>query len=298
MIPVYFPFTYVPEPMAEAFARLFSTTIVFQAWKGGITPFMRDFAEKKSLDLKVPFDSDEDKLASLLSAYREWARVHQGSELAFFRTQKESVPFFDEMSSHGIRAQIKKTVSGEKKKDKEEIDPVLLARLFLCMAHEYDMNHWQVDMELDKIKKMEEKFLENLTGGEETGKEGFNIRASLALKDDPGAHMTEERLDAWARLAAPHAKDARLFVTHSKAVTDVILERCVKWEPVEDDDPERPAYLPFKNKNGKNNASISLAFYKIELPGDSFFDLCLKQRENQAGSAKNHVIAGLISQIG
>jgi len=294
MIPVYFPFTYVPEPMAKALTRLFPTTIVFQAWKGGITPFVRDLAEKGCIDLKVPFNSDEDKLDSLLRAYKEWAAIHRGSELAFFKTQKETVPFFDEMSSHGIRAQIKKTASGKKNKAKEEIDPVLLARLFLCMAHEYDKDHWQVGTELDKIKKLEEKFLENLTGGEETGKDGFNIRESLALKDDPGAHMTEERLDAWARLAAHLAKDARLFITSSKAVMDVILERCVKWETLKDGYPENPGNLPLKNK--KNGFSISVTFYEIELSGESFFDLCFKHGKNQTSSTKNRVIAGLIDQ--
>ncbi len=321
MIPIYFPFTYVPEPMANALAGCFPGIIIFQAWKNSIPSFMRDMAKKGLIDLKTPLNSDEDRLNNLVKAYKQWAAAHKGSELAFFKAHKEAVPFFDDTSSHGIRNQIKKTVSGKKNKEKEKIDPVLVARLFLCMAHEYDMDACQVDMELDKIKKLEEKFLENLTGGEKIGKDDFNIRASLALKDDPGAHMTEERLDAWARLAAPESKDAKIFVTGSKAVIDVILDRCDKWNKIleikrvnfpddmgfceklkaglekilKGDESEKDAFFPLAKKDEKTDFSISLAFYKMELSGHSFFDLCFKHRKIKAGSEKTHAIAGLIS---
>ena len=222
MKPLYFPFTYISKPAAQALAACFAQTAVYQPATSKIPDEMRESADDALLEIRVPVNDTGEKLDAIVKEYRTWADVHRGSEIGFLKSMADKIPFFDETSSSQIRAQIKET--GEKPPSREKSDPLFHARLFLHMAQEFDLQNDRLTRDLLAVEVMEEDFMKELKG--EDADDPARAAAIKALEtDDPGHYMTEERIKSWALLMQQDPKVSGLFITSSRAVLDLLVDR-------------------------------------------------------------------------
>jgi hypothetical protein len=229
MKPIYFPFTYISKPAGEALAACFAHTAVYQLSSPKVPDEMRKSADHGLFEIRIPVNDDEEKLDAILKEYRTWADVHRGSELGFLKSMADKIPFFDETSSSQIRAEIKKTWG--KDPSREKPDPLFHARLFLHAAQELDLQDHRLTRDLMAVEAMEEDFMKELKGeNEEDPARAARIKALEA--DDPGHYMTEERIESWALLMQQDPRVSGLFITNSRAVLDLLLDRMPEMEEV------------------------------------------------------------------
>ena len=221
MEPVYFPFTYVSPSAAALLGACFSRTVVYQPLSNTVPPNLKTWAEAGRFDIRVPVDTDSDKLLNLLEEYQKWASLHEGRNLKFFKTQGGRVPFFDDGSAHQLSTDIKKRAAGEV--DAPAPEPLFDARVFLAVAQEFDSRQGDLQNGLAAYREMEQKFLKDLKGEPEIPDIGLGGGPALHA-GDPGGHMTEKRLESFARLARETRAEDRLFITTSRAVFDAVLE--------------------------------------------------------------------------
>jgi hypothetical protein len=229
MRPIYFPFTYISKPTAEALAACFAHTAVYQLSSSKIPDEMRESADNGLFEIRIPVNDDEEKLDAILKEYRTWADVHRGSEFGFLKSMADKIPFFDETSSSQIRSEIKKT--GKKAPSPEKPDPLFRARLFLHMAQELDLQNDLLTRDLVGVEAMEEDFMKELKGENEDDPVRAATNKALAT-DDPGHYMTQERIESWALLMQQDPQVSGLFITHSRAVLDLIMDRMPEMEQV------------------------------------------------------------------
>lgn len=330
MKPIYFPFTYIPESVANALAACFGQTAVYQIASTKVPDEMKQLSEDGILDLRIPVDSDGKLLDKILKDYRGWVSSRQGIETAYLKTIADEIPFFDETASSQIRADLKKT--GKQTPSTEKPDPLFQAKLFLHMAQEFDIENTGLDRELMDIEAMEEDFMKDLKGEDDDDQTRAIVRMVLE-KDDPGHYMTQERLKAWTLLMHQDSEVSGLFVTGSRAVVEHIIDivpetekvirfdavpmgvdddaALVKWRnefmesletlatrpwPAAMDDMANPPEVPGKEKN------VALTLYIV--PGKTshaFFADCVESDVFQAGSAKpdtrfKNILIGLVEK--
>ena len=107
MKPIYFPFTFISEPIVEALSACFKQTVVYQVSSQKVPEKMQEWSKSGTLDIRIPVEGDEKKLDKILNDYRAWINLNQGSEIAFLKTQVDKIPIFDETYSSKIRDDIK-----------------------------------------------------------------------------------------------------------------------------------------------------------------------------------------------
>ncbi|MEZ4527327.1 MAG: hypothetical protein R2941_15520 [Desulfobacterales bacterium] len=222
MTPVYFPFTCIAGSAVRMLRLCFPKTVLYQPSASAMPETVRQ-AVKDFAQIRIPANEDQEKLAAIAKEYQNWAQLHQGRDLSFFKARQGSVPFFDEFSVQEIRADIRRKKEGKNRADQNP-DPLFQARIFLSISQEYDMRQWEIGNHLESLSEMENTLLREIRGDEDEDTDtGPSIR-SLIAKEDPGAHMTAERLNAWARLALCDPEIPNLFLTTSTAVMEMVCE--------------------------------------------------------------------------
>ncbi len=223
MTPIYFPHTYLSRPVMEAVQACFSPVVLYQPTAMDIPPPLRDWEKTGQVELRVPVPAEEEKLASLLTDFRNWAALHRdkrGIDLAYFRTRKDRWPFFDETSGAWILADIK----GKGRTETQPYETRLLtARLLLRIAQEMDAQNDSLLTDLRRADEMERTLFRHMRGDEAIPRQEIG-----ALRAEPGTgadYMINERIGAWALLAAEDAvqkgPDASgIFITASRSVAE------------------------------------------------------------------------------
>jgi hypothetical protein len=227
MKPVYFPFTYITDPVAAALASCFRQTAVYQPSSLNVPESMKKWGESGMLDIRTPVNGDEDKLNTVITDYKNWANIHQGADLSFFKTRGRSIPFFEETSSQ-IRADIVRKTKAEIRPEPEQPDALFNARMFLCIAQEFDIQHWEIHRDLTSFETLEKDFVQSLKGDED---ELSFPRASLP-PEDPGNYMLAERLKAWSRLIPHDPEGSGIFITGSRSVFEEVMEIVPETEKI------------------------------------------------------------------
>jgi len=222
MKPVYFPFTYINDTIARDLYACFRQITVYQPGAQNIPENMRRLADEGVLDLKVPVSGDEARIEALIKEYKEWGELHQKSDTAFLKAIGERVPFFDDTFSTQLASQVKKIRDENYSKEKPDI--LFNARLFLCLAQDYDLVQDGINRDLVSVYEMEKKLLEGLTHEDE---EFFskNTGGSLQAADDFGKYKIKERIEAWTCLMSNDKEKPRFFITGSRDAFDFIIEK-------------------------------------------------------------------------
>jgi len=242
MKPIYFPFTYISKPVAEAIYACFGKTIVYQPSGKNIPEEIRKLVERGVLDIRMsgnPKKKDEERLSAILKEYNAWANLHQGSrgiQLDFFKAVKNKIPFFDDSSTSQIKANIKGITDGNRVGKKP--DPVFNARIFLSIAQNFDMQNDKIVQDIASFETARKDLIKNLKG------EGRTSPLVHGYKDEFKAinladydYMIQERIEAWTSLVCCDPMQYReeksgLFVTSSRQAIDHLLEKTPEIENV------------------------------------------------------------------
>ncbi len=236
MKPIYFPYTFVPSEIVEAGAACFGEMIVYQPSGLGIPPQMADAAKKGLLDIHVPVKDDTKQIFSVLNEYKSWAEVHKdtdGIRLALRTNTKRQMPFMDECSIMKIREDIQRRINRTDTIE-EKPDPLFSARVFLRMAHEFDMHHYDINQGIRQLNITEQDLMRNLQGGDEVFDKD-SIRDGAFRADDPSDFMITERIEAWSGLMLheqKHNEVSGLFVTSYRSVFAYMVENFSEGEMV------------------------------------------------------------------
>lgn len=232
MKPIYFPFTYISEPAAATLASCFKQTVVYQPSELKLPEIMLKYSENGILDIRTPVSGNEDRLNAVIKEYRRWAEIHQGGGKTFFNIQGNKVPFFDDTTPSSIRADILRGAKTENRHPEPDTpDPLFAARIFLCIAQDFDMQHQGVNTDLESYQKMEQNLMKNLRG-EDFDEIGIRNDAFRFLREDTGIYMTAERIKSWTRLMVCDPESSGLFITDSRAVFEHISEMAADAEKV------------------------------------------------------------------
>jgi len=239
MKPIYFPFTYISKPVAEAIYACFGKTIIYQPSSKNIHEEIHKLDGRGVLDIRMsgkPEIKDEERLSAILKEYNAWANLHQGSrgiQLDFFKAGRNKIPFFDDSST----SQIKADITGKNPAQKEP-DPVFNARIFLSIAQEFDMQSEKIFQDMVSFETARMDLIKSLKREDETSplvpgyKDEFK---SVNLADYD--YMIQERIEAWALLMYYDLIQYReemsgLFVTSSRQAIDYLLGKTPETENV------------------------------------------------------------------
>jgi len=224
MTPAFMPFTYLPASTARILKTLVGPVVVYQPSENAIPDRLSALASEGLVEIRTPVTGDSERLSAALAEFTQWARMNPGKTTpgaGFIGTRQGEIPFFDESTINRIRSEIKHYPMPAHQTDREVA--AFSARLFLAVAQENDLAGDRLDHDLERFKTLEQEFLESLADADETGFSRQGIGAAI-WQEDPGSRLTEQRIRAWAMLAAADAKPPELLVTTSPAVTDSLLE--------------------------------------------------------------------------
>ena len=227
MIPIYFPHTYIPESILAVVHTCFSPVAVYQPSRGEIPSVLREWHEAERIELHAPPDGDEDRLAPVLSDFRQWAALHGGqrqSSLDYFKSRMGRVPFFDETSVAQIRADIRgRGIPSEP----DAGDRFFVARVFLRIAQEMDMEAESLAIDLRRHDEFENKLYRDLAGNGSPLQQPTNpIAVNTGTQRN---YMIPERLLAWWLLVEGTAEQTAanssgIFVTTSRTALEHSVE--------------------------------------------------------------------------
>lgn len=222
MKPIYFPFTYIPEPILEALSAFFKQIIVYQPSLLNIPEIMQKQADIGLLEMRIPVNGDENKIDNILKDYKSWANIHQGSELGFFKSKPDIIPFFTDSSTSQIKADIKKT--REYQADEKKQDSLLNARIFLHMAQEFDSQNWEINKELLLSEEKTLNLIDNLKGENELSFKENDREKTLKI-DYQSDHMIPDRIIAWTHLLQSDQNISGIFITNSRSAIERLLDK-------------------------------------------------------------------------
>jgi hypothetical protein len=228
MTPIYFPFTWADASTVQAITAVFPKIAVYHPLIRSLPSRLKLFEQAGNLEIRVPVTADSDKLEMLAADYQNWARLHQGSDLAFLKIRQPDAPFMDHLSSR-IQSEI---LHYQETAPDQSGNSVFNARLFLEIAATYDAQQTEINCDLSNIRNMEKRFMAAL--GDPAEMEAPASLGNLPLtQDDPREYMLSERLQAWSTLFLQDSRctDAGLWVTSRASVIEWIQDE-VDMAPV------------------------------------------------------------------
>ncbi|MEJ2099897.1 MAG: hypothetical protein P8X68_07960 [Desulfobacterales bacterium] len=224
MKPIYFPYTYVPQWVAQALAACFQHFIVYCPSGTKVPHEMLPWVEANIMEIRMPVKIDDDAIKRVVEDYRSFASLHANSyemKTSAFSRRQGSVPFFDETAVSQIVSEVKKNFKSQT--NNTNLDPLFVEQVFLHFAQEFDRQQDELSQELNFYDQRSQKLIKNLRGSDEI--DSLAIGPAVENKvDDPAEYMTLDRLQAWVRLFMEDAVDSELFVTSSQSVFNHLIE--------------------------------------------------------------------------
>ncbi|MBT3310953.1 MAG: hypothetical protein HN931_00785 [Desulfobacterales bacterium] len=224
MKPVYFPHTFISEQMVSTVCNFFQQIVVYQPSEINIPENIQKMADNGILEIKIPIDKDGEKLDSISRDFRDWRSLVTGVESSYLKTQKGRVPFFEDSAISRIRSNIK---DKSENTTKENPDTDLNARLFLLLSQQYDMQKHEIDQNLLLTQNMEQEIFNKLIDdrADLTGSGLEDPAIDLKPKVSPDDNMISERISSWTRLFMHDRDISGLYITHSKAIFEYLIEK-------------------------------------------------------------------------
>ncbi|MFH0994477.1 MAG: hypothetical protein V1844_03145 [Pseudomonadota bacterium] len=222
MTPIYFPFTWADASTIQAITAVFPKIAIYQPSVCRIPSLLQPFERSGNLEIRVPVTEDSKKLEMMVADYRNWAGLHQGSDLTFLKTRQPAAPFIDHLSSR-IRSDI---LQYQDSPPDPAPDPVFNARLFLEIAAAYDAQQAELNCDFTKIRNLEKRFMAAL-GDHAEMEEPVSLGNLPLFQDDPGDFMLAERLQAWSILFLQDLRQRMagdLWVTSRPSVVEWIRD--------------------------------------------------------------------------
>ena len=232
MKPVYFPFTYVSDSVAQALAACFGQFIVYQPLAGKIPELMKPWIENGIMDVRVPVAKDTKELEAVVKNYLSWANLHfeaSGSKPSFMKAWKDAIPFFGSSSSSQVKADIKELTHG--KSAAKAPEPESAARIFLYFAQEFDRQSHEVARDLELYLQKEAELIRELKMEDDDAAASFR-KEEIQMPDETADFMIMDRLEAWSRIFLKDEDASVIFITHVPIVLEELLEKTPTAEKV------------------------------------------------------------------
>jgi Mg2+ and Co2+ transporter CorA len=220
---VFFPFSHVDETQRTTLTAFFSR-FIFLPLAADLTqsPAMGPLVENDRAIPVFTSGSRLDEVASRVSAWMNWAAMHQGNETNLKSLIRNTPYLTDHLGPVPIQSEIRARMAGKiplnSEDPPEKSDPLL----FSIIARLTDAQNETIDQAMAELEKKRASLFSQLRG--DTDPEN-PLRAG-SLRRDPGAVMTRERIRAWAACAREahlfSSQKPRVLVTTSAAVYDQI----------------------------------------------------------------------------
>jgi hypothetical protein len=224
MKPIYFPYTYISSPVAEALAACFGQFIVYQPLADQLPRQMQPLVDNGVIDIKVPVLDDKQELESAANNYLNWAKLHTASSgitTTALKTLKASAAYLDQSLSSQIVSDVKDLMKGSAAA--KASDPDSMAKIFLYFAQEFDRQSQELDLELDEYNRQERDLIQKLKVEEDTLTDGL-INNYSEMPDVSKDYLIDDRLLAWTRILLADTAPSGLLVTHNTAVAEQLLD--------------------------------------------------------------------------
>ena len=220
----YFPYTFLDENDLKRLIPYFDTIRVLQVFPDSDPGLPELVRTSQLVQLYAPI-SDPALLETLGKAhktYSQLARVYQDGGLAHF-LQTFSLQEDFEDSRTGLVARIRQAYPRLSEKELE----LLSHALFILLAHQFDYEHLELDLQLERIRGLEAKFQKEV--GILTDEEGENTKATPVLlqeSDPPRTQYPFQRLRAWTNLYCLQEETTSFpALTTSPEVLSEVVER-------------------------------------------------------------------------
>jgi hypothetical protein len=234
MKPIYFPYTYIADPVAEAVAACFGQFTVYRPLADRLPLSMQSWVDKKIIDIRIPVRGDDQELKSAAENYLNWANLHAGGSRvthASLKTLTGAGPFLDASLSSQIAADVKGQINGTSA-DKSA-DPVRSSRIFLYFAQQFDQQSQEIDQVLVESIKKEQVLIRDLKV-EEDALAAELKKEHAPMPDVNSDYLIAVRLEAWVRVLLKDRQPPGFFVTHSTAMLEQLLDRVPAAEKILD----------------------------------------------------------------
>ncbi len=236
MNPIFFPSTWIPESLRGLLFACFRQVTVLQPARKLVPEPFRRLEENGRLNICLPNDEADggtvEDLPNLLRDYHAWADLHQGERPAFHKFARLHASGPDDASTAWIRSKIRNPEgenTGEGIPAKDATDPLLMSKLFLAIAQEYDLQDEALSRDLHTIEDMERALLRDLSPDQSSPAE-ISPPAHSPDRLTAGYPMPAQRLAAWQRLYA-HCRQrenlhvpAPLFITGDQETLHLVLD--------------------------------------------------------------------------
>jgi hypothetical protein len=255
MKPTYFPFTYVSDPVAQALSACFGRFLVYRPLDEPLPGQMQRWINRGVVDVRVPAAGNENELIAAVKNYQTWADLHRegsGEKAAILRSRMDPVPFFNELSTRKIVEDIKENIPA--KANTHLPDAVLAARVFLYFAQELDRQNHELAWELNHHHQQQAALIRQLKMEEDPVAAEFT-NDSAQWPDPFADYMISDRLAAWARIFCRDPDVSGLFVTHSAAVLEHLLDRA----------PTAARVMHFKSIPSGKSENAAMKSWRAEL---------------------------------
>jgi hypothetical protein len=282
MKPIYFPFTYVPQWVAQALAAGFKQFVVYQPSGRKLPSTMQSWIEANVMEVRVPVQTEDDALARIAKEFQAFVSLHDDSKnlkTTVFRGRQGTIPCFGESAVSKIISDLKKssrTASAE-----ADFDPLFRAQVFLDFAQEFDRQSDELNRDLGFNERLSRQLLKEINGEKEDGLPATPLNAEIRI-EDPAEYMAQDRLRAWLRLFMIDPVDSGLFMTSSPAIFNHLIEnlpaalKVIQSESLPVIDPKddsailwRDAFLKqVQALIEKRGAAAKLPFADLSLPQD------------------------------
>ncbi|MEE9497414.1 MAG: hypothetical protein V3V39_12865 [Desulfobacterales bacterium] len=232
MKPIYFPYTYVPQGVAQALAACFQRFIVYQPSGKKVPDEMQPWVEANLMEVRVPDPTDDQAIEKVVKDFRSFASLHNDSKnlkTAAFLGQHSAIPFFSETSTSRIVSDLKK--GGSSDSAETGSDPLFCARVFLGFAQDFDRQGDELNQGLGVHEQQSFELLKTLKGETEIDSAANPLGAASKV-DDPADYMVLARLQSWALLFQNDPVGSGLFVTSSKSVFNQLMAQVPAFEKI------------------------------------------------------------------
>ena len=222
--PIYFPYTYVPEWVAETLAVCFKQFAVYQPSGRKLPTEMQRWVEANVMEVRVPVQTEDEALEKMSKEFRVFAGLHDdGKNLktAVFQGRQGGIPCFSESAASRIVSDVKKH-SGSAPAEADS-NTLFSAQVFLHFAQEFDRQSAELNHSLGANEQQLGNLLREISGSHENDLPATPLGTEIRV-EDPGEYMALDRLQAWLRLFLMDPADSGFMVTSSPEVFNYLLE--------------------------------------------------------------------------
>lgn len=237
MKPVFFPYTYISEPLADTLAVFFKKITMYLPTPRHIDEAVSRYRDAGWLEIRTPAAPFESQIESGLKSARAFGELHSRRRGEAKHFQSIAPPFAGESALFHIRSELTRKLKETKTADDEnskQVNRLIQACIFLMLAQDFDRHQAEIGQCLKGFTGLEGALYKNLRGEEDVSSPPVATAPSPG-DEDQEFFMPLERLAAWTRLffselsgggEPPFFPATPIFlVTHSRTVFDHLCEQ-------------------------------------------------------------------------